>query len=371
MPRRWHIDECNTQWVSGWIDDEGPVDAITIAVNGREIATLAPTVYREDLEAAGIGDGRRSFRFPISRHLVGTDDSITISHRGEVLHSSTLRAGDIAGASGAGQSELLLADPVVRRRRPGAPLLEGAVRLARKEVVSTEACDFYHVVDLPDGTTTRGPWDLRRSAGEYLGNVDFAGKCVIEIGPASGFLSFHMEGRGAQVAVIEPPMESFWDLVPQSTLNPAEARKLFAAHIERIRNSFWYLHTGCDSRVESYEVDAYRIPRQSHPFDIGVLASVLLHVSSPVRMLESLAAVVADRIIIVERYFPDLANQPVSRLVPSVVNRSRDTWWEFSPRFFAQYLAVLGFPNHSLTHHRQFYAITNQPIDMFTLVASR
>ena len=46
--------------------------------------------------------------------------------------------------------------------------------------------------------------------------MDFAGKRVIDIGPASGFLSFHMERRGAQVVCIEPQMETFWDLVPRA-----------------------------------------------------------------------------------------------------------------------------------------------------------
>jgi SAM-dependent methyltransferase len=256
-------------------------------------------------------------------------------------------------------------------RRAGLePLLHGAARI-RKEVAGMDECEFYHVVDLPDGSLTGGQWDLRHNADAYLGNVDFAGKRVLEIGPASGFLSFHMERQGARVAVIEPPADSFWDLVPQASADLAETRKVFGEHIQRIRNSFWFLHRCYGSAIECYEVDAYRIPPQPAQFDIGLLASVLLHVSSPVRMLESLANVVGDTIIIVERFFPELVSQPVCRLVPSTANRTLETWWEFSPNFFAQYLAVLGFSQMRATRHRQFFATIKQEWDMFTLVASR
>jgi hypothetical protein len=148
-------------------------------------------------------------------------------------------------------------------------------------------------------------------------------------------------------------------------------RSAFGSHIERIRNSFWYLHQLYDSSVECYEVDAYRIPPQPTKFDIGVVASVLLHVSSPVRMLESVAAVVGDRIILTERYFPELADWAVCRLLPTAANGSLETWWEFSPKFFEQYLGVLGFPHVTVTRHRQFFATIGEEWEMFTIVGAR
>ena len=50
MPYRWRIDECSATRLAGWIDDDGPVDAIDVAVNGRHIATLSPVEYRKDLQ---------------------------------------------------------------------------------------------------------------------------------------------------------------------------------------------------------------------------------------------------------------------------------------------------------------------------------
>ena len=40
----------------GWIDDDGPVEGIEIAINGRPVKRLTPTDYRKDLQDAGVGD---------------------------------------------------------------------------------------------------------------------------------------------------------------------------------------------------------------------------------------------------------------------------------------------------------------------------
>jgi hypothetical protein len=363
MSCRWHIDECTAFRVAGWIDDDGPVESLDIGVNGRRVATVFPNEYRTDLEGAGIGDGRRSFAFALSPHLSERVNFVTVSREGQMLHGAEILLPERLNRDHA--------RPARRQLDPDAPLLAEPARRIRREMPARQACDFYHVSDLPDGTVTAGQWDLRQTADQYLGGVEFAGKRVIEIGPASGFLSFHMEKLGARVAAIEPPMESFWDLVPQAAVDPTELRRDFSAHIQQIRNSFWFLHHTYKSRVESYEVDAYRIPSQAGEFEIGVLASVLLHVSSPVKMIESLSRVVSDQLIIVERYFQDLAGTPVCRLVPSAANRSLETWWEFSPEFFDQFLRVLGFRQIKVIRHWQFFATIKETWEFFTIVGTR
>ena len=238
------------------------------------------------------------------------------------------------------------------------------MKRVRHLVTDAADCDFYHVVELPDNRLTTGQWDLRASAYQYLGGIAVDGKRVIEIGPATGFLSFYMEQRGAQVVCVEPPMDAFWDLVPRSD-NGIEFRQNFIRHITRIRNSFWYLHQLYRSSVECYEVDVYQLPSDIARFDIAVLGSVLLHCCSPVKILQSVGNLVDEHMVICERYFADLAGQPVSRLVPSRDNGVNETWWEFSPVFFQQYLGVLGFPKSTVTRHRQWYATDESWVEMF------
>jgi hypothetical protein len=283
MAYRWCIDQCNRSRVAGWIDNDGPVDAIEIVVNEREVARLAPTDYRKDLEEAGIGDGRRSFSFPLSQYLVESENEVLVRKGEMLLHAARVRSAqaDYASAKAARARARVVAgserSPAPER---GGPLLTGEVNQIVRRVSDKNTCDFYHVVDLPEGTTTDGFWDLREKADEYLGDIELSGKRVIEIGPASGFLSFHMERQGARVAAIEPPIELLWDLVPQANINLSEVRHSFGTHLARVRNSFWYLHTYYGSNVECYEIEAYHIPPQPVQLDIGVRLMHLLPVKS-------------------------------------------------------------------------------------------
>ena len=61
-----------------------------------------------------------------------------------------------------------------------------------------EECYFYHSIDLPGRPPIVGAWDLRAGVDAYLGGISVAGKKVLEVGAANGFLSFHLEKRGAQ-----------------------------------------------------------------------------------------------------------------------------------------------------------------------------
>ena len=72
-------------------------------------------------------------------------------------------------------------------------------------------------VDRPDGTVICGAWDYRHNVDDYLGRVGFGGKSVLEIGPASGYLTVAMEKRGAHVTAIETPVDLAWEYVPRVT----------------------------------------------------------------------------------------------------------------------------------------------------------
>jgi 2-polyprenyl-3-methyl-5-hydroxy-6-metoxy-1,4-benzoquinol methylase len=60
---------------------------------------------------------------------------------------------------------------------------------------------FYHVMDLPEfGTVNHfGSWDLRDRFDDYVAHTPLASKTLLDVGCASGFLSFEAEKRGAIV----------------------------------------------------------------------------------------------------------------------------------------------------------------------------
>ncbi|WP_417582435.1 class I SAM-dependent methyltransferase [Nitrincola sp.] len=234
-----------------------------------------------------------------------------------------------------------------------------------------DQCLFYHCVDLPSEREQLGIWDLRSGVDDYLGHVDFTDQSVLEIGPASGFLSFHMEQRGARVTAVEPSMQHLWDTVTLAGFDIEGWRNEFSKKITGVRNSFWYLHHLHRSSVRLIETDPQAIPAGLGDYDIGLLAAVLLHCRAPFNLLESLSQRVRKTMIITELYDESLGDEPVCRLIPKPSIRQVDTWWSFSPSFIVNALAVLGFEHAQVSIHHQVHLELEEPVPMFTVVAHR
>ena len=119
---------------------------------------------------------------------------------------------------------------------------------APRSVVPND-CHFYHTIDIPGlGLVGDGRWDLRGGVDQYLGGVDLAGKRVLEIGPASGFLTMEMEKRGADVIAVELPAFPGWDYVPYppAVIDPLlEQRR---AGMEMLKERFWLNHAAHRSK---------------------------------------------------------------------------------------------------------------------------
>jgi 2-polyprenyl-3-methyl-5-hydroxy-6-metoxy-1,4-benzoquinol methylase len=64
-----------------------------------------------------------------------------------------------------------------------------------------EDCFFYHAMELPGFGLIPAHWDLRGRFDDYVGGVEVAGKSILDIGTATGFLSFEAEKRGASRVV--------------------------------------------------------------------------------------------------------------------------------------------------------------------------
>lgn len=247
-----------------------------------------------------------------------------------------------------------------------------------QDIGSTDECNFYHTTDIPGAGVVEGQWDLRNGLDEYLGNYDFSGKRVLEIGPATGFLTFEIEKTAREIVAVELPMDrNFWNAVPYEQLGLGRGKnsgwtdveRQFHEHIGRIRNGFWYCHKQFESNARVYHGSAEDLPDALGQFDVVLLASVLLHTRSPVAILESCARLVNGDVIITEVHDPSLGEGPVCSLVPTVDNRAWDTWWRFSPRFFTQFLEVLGFSDHRVSFHEQL--ADKHPLTMYTIVSSR
>ena len=156
-----------------------------------------------------------------------------------------------------------------------------------RKVEDVADCYFYHTMELPGRGVIEGrDWDLRGRVDEYLGNVDFAGQRVLEIGPASGFLTFEMEKRGADVISVEVTDEHGWDFVPYPDARLEEVFGPRRIVMQQLKNSYWFSHAALQSKAKVYYGDAYNLPAALGEFDIAVMGAVLLHCRDPLRIVE-------------------------------------------------------------------------------------
>ena len=237
------------------------------------------------------------------------------------------------------------------------------------KVEDVNDCYFYHTMELPGHGVMEGrDWDLRAGVDDYLGKVDFADQRVLEIGPASGFLTFEMEKRGADVVSVEVTAEHGWDFVPYPA---ARLEEIFGPRrivMQQLKNSYWFSHAALDSKAKVYYGDVYNLPAALGQFDIAVMGSVLLHCRDPLRIVEQCGKM-ASSLVITDMFHPDLEGVPVCRLAPTPQNFLWHTWWHFSTQFFTQFLGVMGFTTSKIVRHQQHHR--GKPYTLFTIIGNR
>jgi O-methyltransferase len=222
-------------------------------------------------------------------------------------------------------------------------------------------------MDLPGFGRVGGQWDLRGRVNDYLGQVELKAKRVLEIGPASGFLTVEMERSGANVVAVEVTDAPGWDFVPYPPFVLDPVRSPWADQMRRIKNSFWFTHKINNATAKLFYGNAYDLPNELGTFDLAVMAAVLLHTRNPLGIIEQCAKR-AQTLVITDLLYPDIEDLPVCRLHPTRENKSLDTWWEFSSKFLTQFISVLGYSRCDVTKHYQ--TSMHGPMQFFTIVAS-
>ncbi len=238
------------------------------------------------------------------------------------------------------------------------------------EVPDFNECSFYHTIELPGRGVIEGSWDLRPEIHDYLGRNDFNGRRVLEIGPATGYVTFEMERRGARVVSVEVPDDPGWDFVPfpPDVLTPA-VLSLRRIGMRRVKNAYWFCRAAIKSQARIFYGDVYNLPAALGKFDVAVIACVLMHCRDPLRIIEQCAQR-SSSLIIAEMLHPELEGSPVCRLHPTAANKDWDTWWNFSSDFFLQFLSVMGFTR--FTKHTSIHVHEKlRSYSMFTITASR
>lgn len=129
--------------------------------------------------------------------------------------------------------------------------------------------------------------------------------------------------------------------------------------MERLHNSFWYLHNASQLRAKVIYGKAIDLSDAVGMFDISVMAGILLHSRDPIGIICRCGELTKKRIVITESIWGGQSQlneqQPIMTLIPSPQNASLDLWFLLSPKLIIQLLQVIGFPNIAIYTHNQLY----------------
>ena len=218
-----------------------------------------------------------------------------------------------------------------------------------KSVDNIEDCYFYHRMELPGHGVVEGDWDIHDAVDAYLGNLDFSGKRVLDVGSASGYLTFEMEKRGADVVSFDMSSGNSWNLVPHVEVQRDEVaiREQCRAIHQQLVNSYWLSHRALDSKAKVHYGDVYNLPVELGGFDIVFMGMILPHLRDPFQALYSASRLCREKLVInvvkasgLTQFF---SRSSKAKFLPSTKNGIRDIWWKLSPACLESMLGVLGF----------------------------
>ncbi len=246
---------------------------------------------------------------------------------------------------------------------------------APRLIENLDECYFYHTMDVPKFGVIHAHWDLRGKFDEYIGGTDVSGKSVLDVGTATGFLSFEAERRGAE-RVLSFDMSD----VRQQTFLPFKdnlyyqdrerwARE-YGAQMDKWKNAYWLCHRLLESKAEVYYGDVYALPAELGMFDVTIVGSVLEHLSDQVSALASIARVTKETLVIVTPLLE--TNERIARFEPSADRPEQDyTWWTYSTGVYREALLMLGFRIVKISTASYYHDYESRFEERHTIVAVR
>ena len=236
--------------------------------------------------------------------------------------------------------------------------------------ISLEDCMFYHVMDIPGlSEPTKGEWDLRKGVDEYLGHLNFKNRTVLELGPASGYITFHIEKLGAKVTSIDLPIKKdLWINIRRVKDNWQEELNALIKKIAMTQKAYWYAHKAFNSKAKLILSHVNDLPEEIGIYDISLMCSVILHLQNPFLGIQNMFRHTKEKAIITElggytriKSFRNTIRNLIRRIMrppPSMTfipdeGRTPFKWWYLSPEVIVNMANILGFEKNTITYHKQ------------------
>lgn len=213
--------------------------------------------------------------------------------------------------------------------------------------VDRHDCFFYHTTQFKNGDVAAGQWDLRGRFPDYIGHVDLSETRVLDVGTASGFLSFSAEEAGAhEVVSFDLDTAARQHLLPFSdslyVTHHAAWVDAQTAAFEGWKNAYWFTHHDRASRARAVYGDVYDLPTHIGVFDVVILGSILEHLGDPIRAFGSIAKVATDRIVINTDIMP--GDSPIARFNGDPAHPERSyIFWTYTLETYRRILRICGF----------------------------
>ena len=200
------------------------------------------------------------------------------------------------------------------------------------------ATPWYHTIDLGYGLLTPGTHDHRPLVGRLGLPDDLRGARCLDVATFDGFWAFELEHRGGDVTAVDLPSTAGLDL-------PTGARRLLIAEGLDVPfgYSFGVARDALGSSVKREPRNVYDlVPDDLGTFDLVFAGDLLLHLEHPLDALRRIRSVTRGKLILVDRYAPELTGVP-GRLIGYEGGWNGLEWWRPSLDALAQMVVDAGF----------------------------
>lgn len=242
--------------------------------------------------------------------------------------------------------------------------------------VRFEDCYWYTTMEVPGHGVVQGDWDLRDFFDANMGHVPLAGKTVLDVGTASGFLAFEAERRDANVIAFDADSMRRVFHLPfaenQYFQDFDEWARGAEPGLQMLKNGFWFMHEQLGSSAKAVYGDIFHLHRYlAEEVDIAFVGAILEHLNDPLSALGSVARVTSERIIIAFTPIIQTEEMLAKPILPMTDPRHTMTWWHYSLGLYRRILENVGFVIESVTPSFAYAEPERILVERHTIVAKK